>query len=140
MTSRVPLAILCCGLLSGCQHQAPPNLTGTYTGTLESSSGVATVTVRLSEVQGALSGTAQGSGLGFMQQQYYVTGGHHDDGSVDLDIALSWQTETSSEAWVGPCAYRLNGGGDASALAGTYFTHSCAAGGGSTGTFTLGRQ
>ncbi len=57
---------------------------------------------------------------------------------MDLDISMSYETESNSYGRVGSCAYRLNGGGDASALAGTYFTHSCAAG--STGTFTLGRQ
>ncbi len=136
MTRRLLLCTLCCCLLAGCQHD-PPNLSGTYAGTLESSSGVATVTVQLSEIQGALSGTAEGSGLGFQPVRYVLTGGHHDGGSVDLDISVNSQADPYQTIGFG-CAYRLNGAGDASALAGTFFTHSCDSG--FTGTFHLSRQ
>jgi hypothetical protein len=120
----------------GCQHE-PPSISGEYVGTLESSQGLATIGMTLTDTGGALSGYAEGTGLAFQQQSYYVRGSHVD-GSVDLTIGLGYETESSAVGVAGSCKYSLSGEAASGTLRGSYSTLGCEPG--NAGIFDLRRQ
>ncbi len=107
----------------GCQHD-PPGISGEYVGTLESSQGVATVQLKVTDTSGALSGYAQGTGLAFQQQTYYVRGSHQD-GSIDLTLSLGTETGAQAVGAAGSCKYSLSGQVESARLRGRYSTLGC---------------
>jgi hypothetical protein len=107
-----------------CQHeQDSARLSGSYGGTLQGSQGVAAVSVRLDDAQGALSGTAQATGLTFVSGRTYYAVGAHTGAEVDLTIRAGWETETQAFGFIeGECIYVLSGQASSSRLQGSYST------------------
>ena len=119
---RSALLLLCATAVS-CQQQEATGLSGSYGGTLEGSQGVAAVSVRLDEAQGAVSGTAQATGLTFVSGRTYYAVGTHNGDDVDLTIRAGWETESQAFGFIeGECIYVLSGQASSSRLQGRYGT------------------
>jgi len=136
MTIRLFSSAACCLLLVAC-HANAPDVAGHYVGTLQTGGGSAKVVVDLNDVDGALSGTASGSGLTFQALPYYVTGSRQD-GSVALVISASYDTGLEALARVGVCRYSLVGTVESKSIHGSFSTDQC--NDTAAGTFTVERS
>jgi len=135
MTTRLLSSAAFC-LLVACQANAP-DVAGHYVGTLQAGGGSAKVVVDLNDVNGALSGTASGSGLTFQVLPYYVTGSKQD-GSVEFTISAGYDTGSEALALGGICRYRLVGTFEGGSLHGNFSTNLCQDN--VSGTFTFQRS
>ena len=135
---RSVLVLSCAAALSCQQDQEAARINGTYGGTLQGSQGVATVTIQFGEAEGALQGTAHGTGLTFVGGQTYYVVGTHTDGDVDFTISGGFETPNQSLIIIGDCKYLLSGHLNSSRLQGTYTTPVCPRP--DAGTFDLQRQ
>ena len=120
---RSALVLLCATAVSCQQQQEATRLSGSYAGALQGRQGVASVSVRLDEAQGALSGTAQASGLTFVSGRTYYAVGTRNGDDVDLTIRAGWETESQAFGFIeGECIYVLSGQASSSRLHGSYST------------------